>query len=224
MKDFLTIYQRAAERKGEEKLTSLISLDIKTPDELKVVTADRHLALITKAIFKAGFVWKVIDNKWPGFEEAFWNFNVTRCAWMNHEDLDALSVDDRIIKNIRKINSVRDNATMILEQDNTQVSFVDMIADWPADDFIGLLDFLHKAGDRLGKLTAQYYLRSLGKDGFVLGKDVVAALIDAAVIDKAPSSKADFRKIQDAFNRWSEESGRGLAEISRVLGFSIDAK
>jgi len=224
LKKFATIYNRAVKRKGEEQLQSLLSSSaIKSADELKAIGADRYLAEMTRAIFKAGFVWKIIENKWSGFEEAFWKFNVRRCAWISPDDLDALYVDNRIIKNSKKINTVSVNATMIQEIDEEQGSFVDLVADWPADDFIGLLDLLNKRGSRLGKLTSQYFLRSLGKDGFIMSRDVVAALIDAEVVDKTPSSKTDFRNVQQAFNNWSEESGKGLCEISRVLGMSIDA-
>jgi len=223
LKKFSTIYNRAVDRKGEENLHSLMQASIKSVDELKAIGADRYLALMTKAIFKAGFVWKIIENKWPGFEQAFWKFNVTRCAWISPDDLGAFYVDNRIIKNSKKINTVSVNATMIQQLDDETGSFVDMVADWPATDFIGLLELLNKRGSRLGKLTSQYFLRSLGKDGFVLSKDVIAALIDAGVVDKSPTSKSDFNNVQQAFNAWSEESGRNLSEISRVLGMSIDA-
>ena len=223
IKTFEEIFERAVKRKGEENLLSLIDASIKTPEQLKVISADRYLSAMTKAIFKAGFVWKIIEYKWSGFEEAFWNFNINRCAWISPDDLDSLYVDARIIKNGMKINTVSANATMILELDEEKGSFVELIADWSSEDYIGLLDLLHKRGSRLGKLTSQYFLRGIGKDGFVLSRDVIAALLNARVLDKTPTSKADFRSVQDAFNDWSDESGRGQSEISRVLGMSIDA-
>jgi len=168
-------------------------------------------------------VWKIIEHKWSGFEQAFWNFNVRRCAWISPDDLDALYCDSRIIKNAKKINTVSVNATMILEIDEQQGSFTEMIANWPASDFVGLMELLNKRGSRLGKLTCQYFLRTIGKDGYIYSRDVIAALINAGVIEKQPTTKAAFQDIQDAFNEWSEQSGFGLAQISRVLGMSIDA-
>ena len=69
-----------------------------------------------------------------------------------------------------------------------------------------------------------YFLRFMGKDTFILSKDVVAALVNAHVIDnhKATSAK-DQKAIQDAFNQWHEESGRTYTAMSRVLAMSIDA-
>ena len=223
IKTFEEIYDRAVSRKGEENLRSMMKVSLKSSDQLMAISSDRYLSLMTKAIFKAGFVWKIIEHKWPGFEEAFWKFNVKRCAWMSPDDLDALYVDDRVIKNVKKINTVPVNAAMILEIDDEKGSFVEMLAEWPSDDFVGLLELLNKRGSRLGKLTSQYFLREIGKDGFVLSRDVVAALINAGVIEKPPTSKVSFHNIQQGFNNWSEESGLELSQISRVLGLSIDA-
>lgn len=66
-------------------------------------------------------------------------------------------------------------------------------------------------------------MRFMGKESFVLSKDVVARLIVEGVIDKAPTSKKAMKDVQAAFNTWKAQSGRTLTEISRVLAQSIDA-
>ena len=112
---------------------------------------------------------------------------------------------------------------MVLETSRKYEGFGRFIADWPQDNFVGLLDYLAEKGARLGGRTAQYFLRFMGKDGFVLSRDGVAALIAAGVVDKPPGGKGDRRKVQEAYNRWHRESGYSLAEISRILALSIDA-
>lgn len=224
MQTFQQIYQRAAKRKGgEETLRKMVPDNIKSSQELAELGDDRYLAEMTKAIFKAGFVWKIIDNKWLGFEEAFWGFDVGRCAFMSPEDEDGLCADTRIIRNRQKILTVPQNAVMISEVRKEYGSFAKFIAGWASEDFVGLLDYLGKHGSRLGGMTAQYFLRFVGKDGFVLSRDGVYALIEAGIIDKPPTSKAARRKVQQAYNQWQQETGFGLAEISRILGLSIDA-
>ena len=224
MQSFQQIYQRAAERKGgEEALRALLPDNIKSPQQLATLSDDRYLSEMTKAIFKSGFAWKVIDKKWPGFEEAFWGFDVGRCAFMSPDDEDALCSDTRIVRNRQKILTVPHNAVMISEVRKEYGSFANFVADWPSEDYIGLLDYLGKHGSRLGGMTAQYFLRFVGKDGFVLSRDGVYALIEAGIIDKPPSSKAGLQKVQQAYNQWRQETGWGLAEISRILGLSIDA-
>jgi len=224
MTSFETIYQRAAARKGgDEALRKLLTTGIKNPWELAAIPDDRWLAGMTEAIFKAGFVWKVVENKWPGFEEAFWGFDVDRCAFMSPEDEDALCSDMRIIRNRQKILTVPQNAVMISEIRKEHGGFGTLVAEWPDGDFVGLLGYLGKHGARLGGMTAQYFLRFMGKDGFVLSRDGVYALIDAGVVSKPPTGKGDLQKVQKAYNQWRQESGFKLANISRILALSIDA-
>lgn len=222
MQKLSDIYQRALERKGgEEQLTSLLVTGIKTTRELASIPDDRALAEMTRAVFKAGFIWKIIDHKWAGFEEAFWAFNIARCNMMSPDDLESLYQDTRIIRNAQKIDTVQRNAAMILELSEQYGSFARFIAEWPDDDFIGLLDLLHKKGSRLGPQTCQYFLRFIGKDGFVLAGDGVAALIRAEIISRHPTSKRDLKLVQQAYNIWRDESGLGNAQISRILSLSI---
>ena len=225
MKPFDEIFDKAARRKGgEAELKQLIQPELKSAKQLRDTPDDRYLAAMTNQVFKAGFVWRVIDNKWDGFEQAFWNFNVMRCAHMSPDDEEKLVRDERIVRNRQKIVTVQRNAGFILDIQQSHGSFGNLLADWPQDDFIGLLLLLKKRGARLGGNSGQYFLRRVGKDGFALGRDGVAALIDAGVIDKPPTSQAGMKKVQAAFNQWRNETGLGYAQISRVLAFSIDAK
>jgi len=140
---FAEIRQRAAERKGGEKeLAALVSGGLKSPKLLAKVDDSRYLSAMTSAVFKAGFVWKIIDHKWPGFEKAFWHFNVLRCAMMSPDDFDTLCGDERIVRNPQKIRTVPLNAAMILDVQKSHGSFGRFLAAWPQDDFVGLLDFL----------------------------------------------------------------------------------
>ncbi len=222
MQTFAETYQHALERKGgEDQLLALLPTNIKTSAELSAIPHDRYLAEMTRAIFKAGFIWKIIDHKWAGFEDAFWQFNIARCSMTSPEDLESLYQDTRIIRNSQKIDTVYKNAAMILELSEQYGCFATLIADWPDDDFIGLLDLLHKNGSRLGKQTCQYFLRFIGKNGFVLTRDGVAALISAGVITSPPSSKRDLKLVQQAYNTWRDESGLSNAQISRILSLSI---
>ena len=72
---FEPILQRAMERKGgEEALDSLVPRP--PPDRDLVERSDRFfLAEMTRSVFQSGFVWRVINNKWPSFQEAFLAFD-----------------------------------------------------------------------------------------------------------------------------------------------------
>jgi len=210
--------------KGSTDAVEELMPDLKTAEEIKKVPEDRILAAMTRSVFQAGFSWKVIHNKWSGFEEAFEGFVPVRWKFMSDDDLDSLVSDKRIVRNGQKILSVRENAILVCDLEDEYGSAAACIADWPLEDFTGLLELLKKRGSRLGGMTGQYFLRSLGRDGWCLSRDVVEALIREGVIDKAPTSKTAQGQVQAAFNTWSSESGRPFAHISRLLALSVGPK
>lgn len=221
MDSFDSIFQRAAERKGGvDELEALLP---KSESELslKELQDDRVLAEMTKCIFRSGFVWKVVENKWPGFEAAFHGFDVSRCAMLSDEELEALTQDTSIIRNAKKIQSVSRNAAFILDVRADHGSFGAYLADWPTRDIVGLWDDLKQRGDRLGGQTGKFFLRFIGKDTPMFSNDVVKALVAMRIVEKAPTSKKAIAVVQDAFNQWHDESGRDLCEISRVLACSV---
>jgi 3-methyladenine DNA glycosylase Tag len=227
METFKTILRRAGSRHGGEEAFREKLAGHYYGTDMEAVSApksdDRWLSEFSMRIFQAGFNWKVVENKWDGFEKAFWNFDPKRCAQIDMDDMERLTSDKGIVRNPVKIKTVAPNAEMIIgmtEQAGTADAF---IRGWAADDYIGLLDYLQKQGSHLGANTASYALRFSGVPSFILSKDVTAALIHAGVIDKAATSKSAKAAVQDAFNQWTEESGENLTMISRVLAHSIDA-
>ena len=222
MDEFESVLERAAARHGGETEVEKRLHKVKTPRQLAAIKDDRWLAEISKCIFRAGFVWKIIEAKWPGFEEAFEGFDLTRVAHFSDDEIDSLLQDKRIVRNGQKIIAVRDNAVFLSELRKEHGSVGKFIANWPAEDQTGLLELMKKRGNRLGGMTGCYFLRFMGKECFIPSRDVTAALIRMGVIDKAPTSKAGMKKVQAAFNTWKEESGRPLTHISQILAMSAD--
>ncbi len=223
MNSFETIWTRAATRKGGNAALEALMPAVRTPDELREISDDRWLAEMTRRIFQAGFNWSVIEKKWLGFEAAFKGFDPRLCAMLSDDDIDRLLKDKDIVRNAAKILSVRENAVFLSDLAHEHGSAAAFFAGWPVDDFAGLLDVLKKRGSRLSGTTGQYFLRFMGKDSFVLSRDVAAALIAEGIVDRAPSSAKALRAVQAAFNEWAAESGRPLAHISRTLACSIDS-
>ena len=221
MQTFAEIRDRAAERKGGPEMLEML-LPVPEDIDLAALTDDRILSQFTKRVFQAGFNWSVVENKWPGFEEAFHGFDIGRNAMMSHEDLDAHLRDTRIIRHGKKILSVRDNAIFLSDLAREHGSAAAFFAGWPSDDLVGLWDVMKKRGSRLGGVTGQYALRFLGKDSFILSRSVVAALHQVGVIDGPATSKSALRKVQAAFNAWRAESGESYTRISRILAMSVE--
>jgi len=221
MGSYQQIFDRAAERHGgAEALEALLPKPL-SPKKLKTIPDDRWLAHITKCVFRAGFSWKVIENKWPNFETTFDGFDPRKNAIKSDDDLSRLLKDKGIVRNWAKIKSVRSNAPFMVELAKEHGSAAAFFADWPADDMVGLWEVLKKRGSRLGGTSGSYFLRGMELDTFIFSPDVVKALIGQGIIDKTPTSKTAQRAVQDAFNSWRAESGRSLSEISRALSCSV---
>ena len=217
---FSEIYARAASRHGgADEVESQLPQPL-SAKRLRSLGDDRLLSQMAKCVFRAGFVWQVVEAKWPGFEEAFLGFDPQAVASMSDRDLGALSEDRRIIRNPIKIRSVRDNATFVVDTAEVHGSFGRFVADWPASDIVSLWDLLKKEGQRLGGNTGPMFLREVGKDTFMTRPDVVGCLVDQGIVSKTPTGKRDLQATQEAFNSWMEESGRPLCQISRVLSMS----
>ena len=206
---------------GEEQLQQKLP-HAKKAKQLLALGDDRYLSEMTRCVFRAGFVWKVIDNKWPGFEAAFDGFNPLVVAHYSDEKIDALTQDTRIVRNRTKIQSVRDNAVFILDVQQQHGSFGSLVANWPADDIVGLWVLLKKQGSRLGGNSGPMLLRLVGKDTFILTEDVCNALVNFGFLDSInPSSKRDQLAAQKVFNELHQQSGRPLCELSRILALTI---
>jgi 3-methyladenine DNA glycosylase Tag len=184
-------------------------------------TDDRYLAGMARAIFSAGFVWSVIEKKWPGFEAAFDGFDPAKVAAYGEEDVDRLLKDARIVRNGPKIMAVIANARFVAETSRQHGSFGKFLANWPETDQVGLMEHLKKHASRLAGASVQYFLRFEGWDAFILSEDVCVALVREGVVEKAPTSKKDLAATQAAFNHWREQSGRPVREISRILALSV---
>lgn len=219
MTSFATIRTRAEARKGGAK--ELAKLLPSRPDRaaLAAIGDDRILAEMTKRIFSAGFVWSVIEAKWPKFEEAF---DPGFLLFQPDEFWEALTADKRIVRNPQKIMAVRANAAFVSDISGEHGGFGKFLAEWPSSDQIGLMELLAKRGSRLGGATGHYLLRFLGWDGFVISPDVSAALRDAGLdIAEQPTSKRDMAKVQAQFDAWAAETGLPYTHLSRIAAMSI---
>ena len=222
MTGFQTILDRAEARKGGPDALARILSQAPSATPLATLSDDRVLAEMTRRVFCAGFVWKVIEAKWPGFEVAFLGFDPPSLLGQPDEFWDALTADSRIIRNGAKIMSVRANAAFVAEVSGEHGRFARFLANWPPSDQIGLAALLARRGARLGGATGPMLLRFLGWEGFMLSRDVVACLRGAGLdIAETPTSKRDLAAVQAQFNAWAAETGRSHAQLSRICALSI---
>ena len=219
---FKTIRARAEKRKGGPKALAKLLQPVPDMKVLARLKDDRVLSEMSRRVFSAGFSWSVIEDKWPGFETAFWRFDPGKLSLQPDDFWDKLMKDTRIVRNGAKIMSVRANAAFVREIAREHGSFGKFLAAWPSSDEVGLLDLMAKRGSRLGGNTGQMLLRFIGWDGFVTSKDVVACLRDAGLdVAEDVTSKRDLARVQAQFNAWAEETGLSYRHMSRICAMSI---
>lgn len=223
MRHFDEIHAIALNRKGGEKALEKLLTKPKSAGMLRKIPDDRWLSGMTKNVFRAGFVWRVVEHKWADFERVFGNFDIHAVAYLSDEAIESMLEDPSIIRHRKKLLAARENAAFLLELAAEHGSAAAYFAAYPREHFVELLDDLKKRACRMGGTSAQYFLREMGKDSFILSRDVVAALKREKIIDNGANSKRDRRAVQDAFNTWCVQSGRSLTEISRILAMSIES-
>jgi len=224
MRHFDGIIDLAAGRKGgiEALERILATTPVRPAWEIAAMPDDRILAEMCRYIFYAGFSPRVVQNKWPGFEAAFENFDVPLNAAIHPERFDALMMDPGIVRNGRKMRAVEANARLLQDLASSHGSAARFFAEWPDRQYTALLGYLKQHRSYLGGHAAMRFLRAIGKPAFVTTQDVVTALIREQVVTRMPVHSDELAAVQDAFNLWSEQSGRNLTEISRILAISVD--
>lgn len=221
MRDFESVIHYARKRKGGDgALQMLLPPVIDTSEQC--LDDSFYLAMMCKAINQAGFNWTVIEKKWPEFEEAFFHFDTNRLSLLSPDEWEAYTKDKRVVRHWPKIKAVMENVEFIIRECRAHGSFDQFIKEWSISDQVGLMAYLKKNGSRLGGMTGQWFLRYVGRDSFVLTRDVVAALQSCGLdIKDIPSSKREMKLIQDCFNAWREETGLSYTYLSKIAAFSI---
>lgn len=222
MADFKPILNRALQRKnGEQGLELWVSEPLSKAAFMRQDDA-RFLSMMTKVVFQAGFVWRVIENKWPDFETVFFGFDAEKMVLLSPEQWEKIGTDKRIVRNMQKILSVPQNAAYINDQSRAFGSYAAFLQQWPSEDLIGLYRHLKQAGCRLGGMSGPRMLRQMGLDTFMLSTDVVMCLQTAGLdIADQPTNKSDLAKVQDCFNHWRQQTGFSYTRLSRICASSI---
>ena len=221
MIEFRDLMALAVNRKGGVKQVEAQLPAVKTPAQLRKPDDAFYFSALTRRIFRAGLTHTLVDAKWPVFEEAFFGFDPEKLVLMPDTMLEERMQDTRLIRHWGKMKAIRHNAQLVLDLRQEYGSVGDWLADWPADDTVGMWQLLKKRGKQLGGNSGAAFLRMVGRDTWYPTGDVVAALKGHNIIDKAPASQRDQRAAQAAFNQWQAESGRPQAHISKILAFTV---
>ncbi len=126
---------------------------IEIPPRVRPDADSGYLEELTKAIFRSGFSWRVVREKWDAFRRAFDGFNLDRVAAYEGADLARLFNDPRIVRNRRKITGTVENARRMRELARQHGSCYNYLRSLDSLDY-------HQ---RVRVLTAHFY--GLGRTG-----------------------------------------------------------
>ncbi len=214
--------QRARDHHGGQSCLEEMMPMVRSTRALAHTKDNRWLAQMTRCVFQAGFVWRVVDRKWDGFEDVFFGFPPDKIVMLSPDQIDRFAQNPLIIRNRQKVLGVQANAQFILDINQEHGSFGKFISRWPAHDLIGLFAVMKKRGSRLGGMTGQRILRNMGKDTFIITGDVVRCLQRSGLdISHNPSSKRELSLIQHTFNEWHEDTELPYSHISRICALSL---
>ncbi len=221
LESYAALYHRACERKGGEAALEYLLGKPLSAEDVANIPDDRFLAEFTKKVFQAGFVWRVIENKWANFERLFFEFDVDKVLLMPDEMLEQRAQNPDIIRNYNRVKTIRENALMIHDISREYGSFGQFVVSHDKSNIIGLWQFLKQRGARLGGNSGPYALRALGIDTFVLSPDVKAYFNQRGIISGSATSKRSLQAIQTGFTQLQQESGRSLQELSLIIAFGV---
>ncbi len=222
MSEFARIWDRAVTLCAGEAALQARLPSYKSSDELAATADNEYLSLMSRRVFRAGLKHAMVDAKWPAFEQVFHDFDPHRVRFMSDEELEGLMQDARIIRHLRKIQSVRANAQAMYELAEQQGSFAHWLAAWPGEDCVGLWLYLARHFKQLGGQSGPYFLRMAGRDSFLYTDHVVRALNHWGAANGPLKNRRDRLQAQRQFCDWQQETGLPLCHISMILANSID--
>jgi len=119
---------------------------------------------LTKAVFRAGFSWKVIHDRWPDFQAAFDGFDINRVAAYDERDLDRLLSNEKIVRNGRKIEATIYNARVMREIIAEHGSFQAYLRSLDHMPYSERRKVLSKRFKNLGPTSVFVFLYSVGEE------------------------------------------------------------
>ena len=138
------------------------SLEI--PPKITPKGDDGYFEELTKAIFRAGFSWAVVREKWDGFVKGFDQFHLERVAAYGPDDLERLVDDRSIVRNRRKIIATVENARTTLDLVKQHGSFRAYLRSLDHLDYHGRVKALTRPFAGLGRTSAFVFLHCVNEE------------------------------------------------------------
>ena len=123
-----------------------------------------YFEILSKAVFNAGFSYRVVDNKWKGIKEVFNEFEPKILSEWTVDEISKALNSSKIIRNSRKINAIIENASVFLELSKKHGSFEKYLNTFKDEPYEERQKIISKQFKWLGPTGAHFFLWSVGED------------------------------------------------------------
>ena len=139
-------------------------MPLEIPERKRPADDSGYLEELTRAIFQAGFSWRVIRDKWPNFRRAFDNFEIEAVAGYGEPDIERLVADAGIVRNRSKIESTIANARTMWELCQEHGTFHQYLRSLDSMDYAGRRKELSSRFKNLGPTGVFTFLWSVDEE------------------------------------------------------------
>jgi len=122
-----------------------------------------YLEELTKAIFRSGFSWRVVRQKWDNFRRGFDGFDPHKVAAYGVDDLTRLFNDSGIVRNRRKILGTVENARTMLDLVGEHGSVFNFLRSLDSLDYYARVKVLTRRFWGLGRTGAFVFLHCVNE-------------------------------------------------------------
>jgi len=113
-------------------------------------------------MFAAGFSRKVVRDKWPAHQQAFFQFDPIKVATMPLETIEKLVLEKELIRNRRKLTAVIKNARKLVEISAEHGSFSQWLNSYATPNIYLLHREIADIFAGVGRSAAEWFLLSSG--------------------------------------------------------------
>ncbi|MHA1915799.1 MAG: DNA-3-methyladenine glycosylase I [Promethearchaeota archaeon] len=123
-----------------------------------------YFEILSKAVFNAGFSYRVVDGKWKGIKEVFEEFEPEKVSKWTVDEVSAALDSPKIIRNARKVNAIVSNANEFLKLRKEYGSFENYLKSFRDEPYEERQKILSKKFKWLGPTGAHFFLWSIAED------------------------------------------------------------
>ncbi|MHA2398677.1 MAG: DNA-3-methyladenine glycosylase I [Promethearchaeota archaeon] len=123
-----------------------------------------YFEILSKAVFNAGFSYRVVDGKWEGIKEVFEDFEPENVSKWTVDQVSKAMNSPKVIRNSRKINAIVSNAKEFLKLCKEYGSFENYLKSFRDAPYEERQKILSKKFKWLGPTGAHFFLWSVAEE------------------------------------------------------------